>query len=242
VNVRLTFLGTGTPLGLRGLHQSCILLETHGQRLLLDCGMTAVASLGRIGVDAAEIDAIIVSHLHGDHFGGIPLLLLDAALRGRARPLIIAGPRRTRERVNQTLKVFGWQNARLETATFVQLVPGEPVTIAGCEVTAFEVSHDRETEPLGLRVVADGAIVGYSGDAGWSEALVKIAHGADLFICGVWSVDMADPTFIDMKTLVEHRAQLDCKRIILTHLGPSMLEHLPQVQFDVAHDGLRIEI
>jgi ribonuclease BN (tRNA processing enzyme) len=55
------FLGTGIPVGLRGLHQSCILVESSGHKLLIDCGMTALTSLGRAGIDPGEVDAIIVS-------------------------------------------------------------------------------------------------------------------------------------------------------------------------------------
>lgn len=210
--------------------------------MLVDCGMTALTSLGRIGMDPAEIDAVLISHLHGDHFGGLPLLLLDATLRARSQPLTIAGPAATRQRVKQALEIFAWRSARIDAATFVPLVPGVAVPIAACEVTAFDVAHDPATAPTGLRLTAEGATIGYSGDAGWSDALVDIARGADLFICGVWSFDTPEATFIDLATLLGHRDRLDCRRIILTHLGPSMLEHLPDVPLEVATDGLIIQL
>jgi ribonuclease BN (tRNA processing enzyme) len=204
--------------------------------------MTALTSLGRIGMDPAEIDAVVISHLHGDHFGGLPLLLLDATLRTRSRPLTIVGPAATRRRVEEALAVFGWTSAHIDAMTFVPLEPGVTVPIAGCEVTAFDVVHNPATAPTGLRLVVEGATIGYSGDAGWSDALVEIARGADLFICGVWSFDTSEPTFIDLATLLGHRDRLDCQRIILTHLGPSMLEHLSEVPLEVATDGLTIQL
>jgi ribonuclease BN (tRNA processing enzyme) len=240
--MRVQFLGTGTPIGLRGLHQACILVETQTQNILIDCGMTALASLGRIGLDPAEIDAVIISHLHGDHVGGLPLLLLDATLRGRARPLVIAGPAATRQRVAQALEVFGWTSARLDMATFVGLEPGVTQSIAACEVTATEVAHNPATAPTGLRLVADGVTIGYTGDAGWSDALVTLARGTDLFICGVWSFDRPDASFLDLATLLRHRPQLDRRRLILVHLGPSMLEHLAEVPLEVSTDGLELQL
>jgi ribonuclease BN (tRNA processing enzyme) len=224
------------------LHQACILVETRDQRLLLDCGMTALTSLGRIGLDPSQIDAIVISHLHGDHFGGVPLLLLDASLRGRPTPLTIAGPADTSRRVQQSLEVYGWTSASMEAATFVELVPGVSRRIADCDLTAFEVPHNAATAPTGLRLVADGAVIGYSGDSGWSDALVGIAHDADLFICGVWSFDTQDATFIDLQTLLAQHGRLGCKRIILTHLGPSLLAHRAEVPFEVATDGLVIQL
>jgi ribonuclease BN (tRNA processing enzyme) len=204
--------------------------------------MTALASLGRIGMDPAEIDAVVVSHLHGDHFGGLALLLLDATLRARSRPLTIAGPAATRRRVEEALALFGWTSADINAATFVPLEPGVALSIAGCDVTAFEVVHNPATAPTGLRLVAEGVTIGYSGDAGWSEALVEIARGADLFICGVWSFKTPEPTFLDLMTLLVHQDRLKCQRLILTHLGPSMLEHLADVPLEVATDGLTMQL
>jgi ribonuclease BN (tRNA processing enzyme) len=236
------FLGTGTPVGLQGLHQSCILVETNGHKLLMDCGMTALTSLGRAGIDPGEIDTVLISHLHGDHFGGLPLMLLDATLRARTRPLTIAGPAATRQRVQEVLDSFGWTSANIDVATFVPLVPRVAVRLADCDVTAFEVVHNPATAPTGLRVAVEGATIGYSGDAGWSSALGEIAAGVDLFICGVWSFDTPEATFIDFTTLLRNRDRLGCRRLILTHLGPSMLEHLGDVPVEVASDGLMIQL
>jgi ribonuclease BN (tRNA processing enzyme) len=236
------FLGSGTPLGQRGLHQACILVETTEHTLLIDCGMTVLTSLGRIGVDPAHIDAVFISHLHGDHFGGLPLLLLDATLRPRARPLTIAGPAATRFRTEQALEIFGWTSTRIDLANFIHLVPGATYAIAGCGVTAFDVRHDPATAPTGLRLMAGGFTIGYSGDAGWSDALIDIARGADLFICGVWSFDTPDDTFIDLATLLLNVGRLDCRRVVLTHLGPEVLDRLADVPVEVVTDGSSIQL
>jgi ribonuclease BN (tRNA processing enzyme) len=238
----IRFLGSGTPLGQRGLHQAAILVETRDHKLLIDCGMTVLASLGRLEMDPHDLDAVLISHLHGDHFGGLPLLLLDATLRHRTRPLTIAGPAATRLRTEQAMEVFGWTSTRLDMANFVHLVPGVPFSIAGCEVTAVEVQHNPATAPTGLRLVTDGVTIGYSGDAGWSEALADIARGADLFICGVWWFDTPDTTFVDLATLQRNLARLDCKRVVVTHLGPDMLDRLADVSIEVVTDGSTIAL
>jgi ribonuclease BN (tRNA processing enzyme) len=236
------FLGTGTPLGLEGLHQACILIENGHQKLLVDCGMTALASLGRAHVDLRDIDAVLISHLHGDHFGGLAPLLLDASMRPRQKPLTIAGPAQTRERAAECLKLFGWTSASVDVAEFVVLEPGQTTTIGGCAVTAHQVPHNPATAPTGLRITLQGRTIGYSGDAGWSEALVEIARGVDLFICGVWWLNVRDPSFVDLATVVAQRDQLQCRRMLLTHLGPEVLERRAEVPFEVATDGLVIQL
>jgi ribonuclease BN (tRNA processing enzyme) len=255
--VRVQFLGTGTPLGQAGRLQACILVSTDDTRVLLDCGMTSLVGLARAHVEPESLDAIVISHLHGDHFGGLPLVVLESALReetGRAqgldRPLRIAGPVGTADRVRQALDAFGWHGAwttalRSGNVEFVTLRDRQPEVVAGVEITAYAVPHNPATAPTALRVSSGGKTIAYSGDSGWTETLHEVAAGADLFICGVWSFEMLDPQFLDYATLRQHRAELTCKRLILTHLGPSALDHLAQLSEDhveVAEDGWAVEL
>jgi ribonuclease BN (tRNA processing enzyme) len=246
------FLGSGTPLGEGGRLQACILVSNGDRRVLLDCGSTSMVALACAGVEPESIDAILISHLHADHFGGVPLLLLDAAVRPARvrRPVIVAGPGETAIRVRAALEVSGWSaawtnamaNSRVE---FVTLHDRQAKVIAGLSVTCFAVPHNPVTAPTALRLVWDGTTIGYSGDAGWTPALRDVAADADLFICGVWSFATADPTFLDYRTLVAQRGGLSCKRLILTHLGPDMLAHLDDLAADaveLAEDGLTLTL
>jgi ribonuclease BN (tRNA processing enzyme) len=100
MSVRVTFLGSGDAFGSGGRLNACFLLETSRSRYLIDCGATSPTAMRSRGVDPNEIEAILVSHLHGDHFGGIPFLLLDAQfVNERTAPLTIAGPRGTGKRL-----------------------------------------------------------------------------------------------------------------------------------------------
>jgi ribonuclease BN (tRNA processing enzyme) len=58
----------------------------------MDCGASSLIAMRRFGVDPSAIDAVILSHLHGDHFGGVPFLILDGQFTRRTRPLVVAGP------------------------------------------------------------------------------------------------------------------------------------------------------
>jgi ribonuclease BN (tRNA processing enzyme) len=250
--VQVQFLGTGSPFAEQGRLQACILLRTAHARVLLDCGLTSLVALARAGVPAASLDAIVISHLHGDHFGGLAPLLLEDFVASQAagalprRPLVVAGPADTAERVRATLEVLGWPRAwahaeRTGSVEFVTLGERQPERVAGFEVTAFSVPHSPGTAATALRLVGDGKTIGYSGDAGWTPALIDVAADADLFICGLMSFDAPDPTFLDYRTLAEHRHRLTCRRLMLTHLGSSVLEHLPEVAaagVEIAEDGL----
>ena len=72
--------------------------------MLLDCGATSLSALKRLGIDPGEIAAVFVSHLHGDHFGGLPFLILDGQFSRRTRPLAVVGPPGTATRLADTME------------------------------------------------------------------------------------------------------------------------------------------
>src|SRR5215510_14291785 len=71
MDVQVKFLGTGGPFASGGRLQTCILISTEQRRYLVDCGMTALVAMARFGIDPGSIDAVLVTHLHGDHYGGL---------------------------------------------------------------------------------------------------------------------------------------------------------------------------
>ena len=88
----MTFAGSGDAFGSGGRLQACIHLQPPRPQapVLLDCGATSLPALRRCGLDPGAIAAVFVSHLHGDHFGGLPFLILDAQFAGRTAPLAVA--------------------------------------------------------------------------------------------------------------------------------------------------------
>jgi len=91
--VRVNFVGSGDAFGSGGRFQTCILVDGENTRFAIDFGASSLPALNAQGISHNTIDAILLTHIHGDHAGGIPFLLLDAMLGAkRDRPLTIAGP------------------------------------------------------------------------------------------------------------------------------------------------------
>ena len=90
----VTFAGSGDAFGSGGRYQACIHLRAPDGSgpVLLDCGATSLSALKRLGLDPGEIAAVFVSHLHGDHFGGLRFLILHGQFSRRTEPLIVTGP------------------------------------------------------------------------------------------------------------------------------------------------------
>ncbi len=243
--MRVTFLGSGDAFGSGGRHQTCMLLEAGTRRVLLDCGATSMLSMNRQGVEPLTLDAVLLTHLHGDHFGGLPFLILDAQFRRRTQPLVIAGPTGGEQRVREAMEVLFPGSSRAERRFAVQYVELEnrrPATVAGVSVTPYEVVHASGAPPLALRVNAADKVVTYSGDTEWTDALLDAARSADLFICEAYTFDKPVKYHLDYRTLMAHRNALGCTRLILTHMGPDMLARGADVDAECAYDGLAIDV
>jgi len=245
--MRVKFLGSGDAFGSGGRLNTCFLVERERGRFLIDCGATAMISLSRFAVDPNTIDFILVSHLHGDHFAGLPFLLLDARLVSRReRPLRIMGPRGLPARLDAVSEVLFPGSSKRERAFALELVeidPGTPATAAdGVTVTAFEVVHPSGAPSLALRIACDGRVIAYTGDTEWTDALIEVGREADLLIAECYMREREVPYHLSHQTWREKAPLVGAKRVILTHMSSAMLEALAGIDFEAAHDGLEVEL
>ena len=236
----LRVLGSGGAFGHGGRLQACALLEHAGGRALIDCGSTSVMAMRRFDIDPQSIDLVLLTHFHGDHVGGIPWLVLDAQFNHRERPLVVAGPHGVAERITATMEdvVRGLSLTRQRfELRFVEYVPRMPVQLGQFGVTAYPVDHTPGSEPVALRVAAGDKVLGVSGDTTWTETLLEVAAGADLFLAEGYSFEKRIPYHLNVRALIDHRAELRTSRIVVTHVGEETLARLAEVPFDVAADG-----
>lgn len=243
--VRLRFLGTGDAFGSGGRFQACILAEADEGRVLLDCGTSSLIALKRSGIDPASIDAIVVSHYHGDHFGGIPFFILDGQFAKRERELVIAGPTGVAARVRGAFEALYPGSAdtpRPFGPRYVDLEDGVATAVGPARVTALPVDHTPGTSPHGLRLELGGRVVAYSGDTAWTETLVALAHGSDAFICECYTSLKDVPRHLNLAALVGGPGRFGTTHLILTHFGPEMLEVGSVPWATLAHDGLVVTL
>ncbi len=246
MTVQIRFLGSGDAFGSGGRLNACLLVTRAAEQFLLDCGASAMISFNRYNVDPNTIGMILLSHLHGDHFGGVPSFLLDAHLaRRRTRPLVIAGPPGTRERLEKTREVLYPGSVAMSLRfplDIVELDQGRPRRFGEMTVTPYVVEHACGAPPFALRIECDGKVLAYSGDTEWADTLIPAAQGADLFVVECNFYDRSRRYHLDLQTLLAHRAELQVKRLVVTHLGPEMLAHLYSLPFEYAEDGKTVTL
>lgn len=244
--VRLQFLGSGDALGSGGRFQTCLHLHGAGDGgVLIDVGASSLVAMKRAGVDPSSIGWVLLTHLHGDHFAGLPFLVLDGQFSRRTQPLTIAGPPGVEARVKTAMEVLfpGLAGTTQRfPVEFVELFDRQPATIGPAAVTPFAVVHASGAPSYALRVGYGGKVIAYSGDTEWTEALAEASAGADLFVCEAYFFDKKVRYHLDWATLDAKRARLTCRRLVLTHMSQDMLARRATIDAEIADDLLTLTI
>jgi ribonuclease BN (tRNA processing enzyme) len=244
--VTVTFAGSGDAFGSGGRYQACIHLR--GPRfgpLLLDCGATSLTALKGLGLDPGKVTAVLVSHLHSDHFGGLPFLILDGQFSRRRTPLVVADPPGTGGRLAEAMKCLfpgSWATPRRFSVEVAELEPGTARTVCGVKVRAWEADHPSEAPSLVLRLEAAGKAIAYTGDTAWTDAIVAASADADLLIAEAYYRDKDIPYHLRLADLEANGDQIGARRTVITHMSADMLGHQLGAHFEAARDGLVLRV
>jgi ribonuclease BN (tRNA processing enzyme) len=255
--VRVTVVGSADAFNGAGRSHSCYLVEHEGcGRVMVDFGATALAAIRRIGRAPTEVDTFLVTHLHGDHIGGFPFLLIDAMFNAvRKTPLEIVGPVGTRDRIETLFHVAYGVVAdfpRRFAYEVREISPGEETQASGFTVRAYPAAHmDPPDLPLCLRVRAPtNASVAFSGDTEMCEGLFAAADGADLLIAECTALRPPTGRHCTWEDWRSALLEIRASRILLSHLGQDVRDAIPELLREMnlgdrlafADDGLRVEV
>jgi ribonuclease BN (tRNA processing enzyme) len=243
--MRVQFAGCGDAFASGGRFNTCLHVTAGGHNILVDCGASSLVALQKAGIDRGAIDAILLTHFHADHFGGIPFFILDQQFNvKRSRPLTIAGPPGLPDWYARAMALAFPGDRTLPFELHLREVEiGKAATLLGMTVTAFHVRHDDRAGPcLAYRIESGGRTLCYSGDTEWTDTLIEAACGADLFICECYMFETLRKSHMTLSVLRQHLPRIGARRVILTHLGEDMLTRLAQVEFDCAVDGMVVQV
>lgn len=244
--MQLQFVGCGDALGSGGRLNTCFHVTGSRVSFLIDCGASSLPGLKRLGIIRDNIDLILITHFHGDHFGGLPFLLLDAQFTRRSRPLVIAGPAGIEGKLAQLMETLFEHSSKTKPRfdlSVVELTPGQSRRFGEINVTPYPVIHGESGGPFhAYRIEAEGRVIAYSADTEWTETLIPAAENADLFIAEAYYYDKTVKNHLSLKTLEAHLPAINAKRLVLTHMSDDMLGRLQELSYVTAADGMIVEL
>ncbi|HLZ06293.1 MAG TPA: MBL fold metallo-hydrolase [Bradyrhizobium sp.] len=243
--MQVRFVGCGDAFGSGGRQNTCFHVTGASVNFLIDCGASALPALKRSGIVRNDIDLILITHFHGDHFAGLPFFLLDAQFSRRTRPLVIAGPEGIESRLAQVMEALFERSSATQQKfelSILPLKPEETRNLGAVTLTPYPVVHGDSGGPfLAYRIEADGRVLAYTADTEWTAALVPLGRDADLFIAEAYTYERTIRNHLSLQTLEAHLSEIKPKRLILTHMSDDMLSRLDGLAHAAAHDGMIVE-
>jgi len=244
--MRVRFVGCGDAFGSGGRQNTCFHVTGASSNLLIDCGASSLPALKQRGIVRNDIELILITHFHGDHFAGLPFFLLDAQFSRRTRPLVIAGPEGIETRLTQVMEALFEHSSKTQQKfelSVLPLKPREARRLCGVTVTPYPVVHGNSGGPfLGYRIEAEGRVIAYTADTEWTDELVPLGREADLLIAEAYTFETNVRNHLSLASLKEHLAEIAPKRLILTHMSDDMLSRLDSLPYTAAHDGLVVDV
>jgi len=250
--MRVKVLGSGDAFHAAGRGHSALLVEDSDGPFLLDCGASVPLALARAGVRASQVELVVLTHLHGDHFAGLAFVLLDGMYGDvRSKPLRIVGPPGTGGRVEGAFRALYGDVAsrpRPFRVDYTEVAPGGVFRLGARTFTAFAARHMSPPEVgLAWRVETDARVLAVSGDSAHTDALAHACAGADLFVCEctVPGPELADPpgSHMSVGALARLRPTWTARRVLLYHLGEqARREAAALAGVEISDDGWQTDL
>jgi len=227
--LKITLLGTGTPVPLIDRMGCSVLIQAADQNVLIDCGRGAAQRINQTDTPLKDVFTILLTHLHYDHYIGIPDLWLTGWLYGRKIPVTVYGPPGTKSMIHNLAKTFEVdvhirrdldEKFDPEGAKILgnNVGPGFSYEKSGLRIESFEVDHHPVPDAMGYIITYKEKKVIISGDTRYMPSMSQISKGADLLIH-----EVAAPEAIWKRSNMIGRDPEHTQKIIDHHATPSQV-------------------
>ena len=219
--MELTFLGSANAFAAQGRYWSSFIVDG---KYVFDAPPTLLPHLKQLGVSLPDIDVIFITHQHGDHFVGLPFLMLEYVyMTERTEDLTIVGPPGCEEWLEDFAErvypniLRGSKYKR----TYVEADPDNEQQAGGLTFQAYPMSHVNESGSLGAfgyRVRIGDKTVAYTGDTMFCEETITLGEGADVYVVDCTYTEGCGPEHMSLDDVKVIRERLSPETaIILTH-------------------------
>ncbi|MDW7772563.1 MAG: ribonuclease Z [Desulfobulbaceae bacterium] len=183
------FIGVGDACDPQHGNTSILVKTGNGVNILFDCGFSVPHSYFAFTGDPDQLDIIWISHFHGDHFFGLPLLILRLWEMGRSKPLLITGPRGLSDKILTAMDLAypSFRSKFCYALQFLEIEPDNAHSISG--LTCQSVQTDHSQRNLGILVEDGDKKLYYSGDGRPTRQVPELIKNCDLAVHEAYMLD-----------------------------------------------------
>jgi ribonuclease BN (tRNA processing enzyme) len=220
--MKVIFVGVGEAFDENLSNTSILVLsgsENNHSQILLDCGFTAAHAFWRYSPAPLALDAIWISHFHGDHFFGLPLLLLRFWEEKRTRPLTIIGQKGIQKNVTAAMELAypGFYAMLSFELIFIEAHTGQNLDLFDLNFSFALGRHSLRC--VGIRLDGKNASMYYSGDGRPSESTTALARGCDLVIHEAYGIEPILPAHGSIEGCITFGRKTGARHLALVHMN-----------------------
>lgn len=215
--MKIEFIGTGSIGAVQSSASTLI-----DDKLLIDIGNGIVKKLKQTGHSIADIENVIITHLHGDHFADIPFLMFDRFFYNVPNSIHIYGPKGIEKRVKELFEIlFPGDYERIQAVdkvNFVEFDKMEHKNIGNeIYITSFEVKHGDCKPAYGYIVEKENKKIGFSGDSAYCESIERIVEQSEISVLDMSHME-SKKTHMGLEDILKITEAYPNKKIATTHM------------------------
>lgn len=221
MSMQAVFCGVGEAFD-ENLPNTSILVQVKEDRtsrtILLDCGFTAASAFWGCSDDPLDLDALWISHLHGDHFLGLPQLLIRFSEHARTKPLQVSGVSGTSVAVKQAMELAypgKWGRLGFEIE-FTEASSRDTFQLAGMQARAVPMEHP--VPGLGIKLHAENRSLFYTGDGRLERSFWPVLEGCDLAVCEAFTLEEDMPGHNSVSRVLSMAGLAGVRQTALVHM------------------------
>lgn len=215
--MNITFAGVGEAFDEHRANTS-LFVQSSTTSLLMDCGFTAATAFWAASSQPQDVDALYITHFHGDHYFGIPALIIRLREAGRTKPLTIIGQPGVRERVLKIMEL-AYPNTLAKadfTLAFMECTPEDTPTIGDLQLSFAMNDHPMPCQSI--RVDCATASMFYSSDGRPTAETRALAHGCNLVVHESFSLEPDTPGHGTVDSSIAFAQEAEADILALVHI------------------------